>query len=125
MNNDEEFDQFKRFVLGFKYIIIGNLNGQPCENNRFQPFKFSMDGYNECVFLKSTCNDNGQILHNHGTPKSDITCSCDYTRGYAFVNKPNNTCYCNPRYEDCSCYKKSCRENEVLTAGKNNCPILI
>lgn len=79
-----------------------------------------MDGYSACVFLKSTCIEEGQILHSHGTTKTDITCRCDYTRGYAYVKMPNNTCYCNPSYEDCSCYKKSCRKYEVLTAGKYN-----
>lgn len=79
-----------------------------------------MDGYSACIFLKSTCNEEGQVLHSNGTTKSDITCRCDYTEGYAFVKIPKQICYCDPIHEDCSCYKMSCGEDEVLTEGKHN-----
>lgn len=79
-----------------------------------------MDGYSKCVFSKSTCTEEGQILHSNGTTKTDKTCRCDYTKGYAYVKIPKTTCYCDPTREDCSCYKKPCGENKVLTAGKQN-----
>ncbi|VDI09723.1 Hypothetical predicted protein [Mytilus galloprovincialis] len=105
---------------GFKYVISGNLNGEPCNRTRYQPFKFSMDGNSDCVFLKSMCSEDGQIVYSNGTTKTDITCRCDYTRGYNFVKIPKHTCYCDPSREDCSCYKKPCGDHEVLTADIHN-----
>lgn len=81
-----------------------------------------MNGNSKCVFLKSICTEDGQILYSDGTTKTDVTCRCDYSRGYAYVNIPKHTCYCDPLSEDCSCYKKSCGDNEELTAGKHGFP---
>lgn len=105
---------------GNKYIIRGDIDGEPCEKNRYQPFKFQTDGYNKCIFEKSVCNEEGQIAQNSGNTTADTSCRCDYTKGYRFVIEPTNKCYCRPTHEDCSCYKKKCRNNEFLNPSKYN-----
>ncbi|XP_052078392.1 uncharacterized protein LOC127716270 isoform X2 [Mytilus californianus] len=100
---------------GYKYVVSGNINGKPCNVVRFQPFKFKTDGNSRCVFQKSLCTEEGQVDFNNGTTVSDSTCRCDFTRGYAFVSTPKDLCFCVPSNEDCSCFKKPCRENEILT----------
>lgn len=104
-------------ISGYKYVVSGNINGKPCDLERFQPFKFKTDGYSRCVFEKSVCNEEGQVNLKNGTTISDRTCRCDYTGGYAFVTKPANICFCVPSQEDCSCFKKHCKEKEILTPG--------
>ncbi|CAC5422988.1 unnamed protein product [Mytilus coruscus] len=104
---------------GNKYIIRGDIDGEPCERNRYQPFKFKTDGYNECIFEKSVCNEEGQIVQNSGNTTADTSCRCDYTKGYGFVIGPTHKCFCNPTQEDCSCYKKKCNKNEFL--NPNTC----
>ncbi|CAC5398077.1 unnamed protein product [Mytilus coruscus] len=99
---------------GNKYIVRGDIDGEPCEKTRYQPFKFRTEGNSKCIFQKSACSEDGQIIHNNGNTTSDITCRCDYTRGYGFVIKPKHTCFCYPTEEDCSCYKKKCNTNELL-----------
>lgn len=116
-----------RIFLGYKYIISGNINGKSCEKNRFQPFKFGTNGNSECIFKKTTCNGEGQVIYGNGSSTTDISCRCDYTKGFAFVQKPRNVCYCNQYEEDCSCFKKLCYEKEILTPGmlmERLCPIV-
>ncbi|CAC5420917.1 unnamed protein product [Mytilus coruscus] len=105
------------FRKGYKYVVSGNINGKPCDLERFQPFKFKTEGNSRCVFEKSVCNEEGQVNLKNGTTISDRTCRCDYTDGYAFVTTPANICYCVPSQEDCSCFKKPCKEKEILTPG--------
>lgn len=105
------------FLLGYKYVVSGNINGKPCNVPRFQPFKFKTDGNSRCVFQKSLCTDEGQVNFNNGTTITDSTCRCDFTSGYAFVSTPKDRCFCVPSSEDCSCFKKLCRDNEILTPG--------
>ncbi|CAC5355471.1 unnamed protein product [Mytilus coruscus] len=99
---------------GHKYIIRGDIDGEPCEENRYQPFKFRTDGNNKCIFGKSVCNEEGQIVQNTGNTTTDTSCRCDYTNGYGFVVEPTRKCFCHPTQEDCSCYKKKCSNNEFL-----------
>ncbi|CAC5376602.1 unnamed protein product [Mytilus coruscus] len=122
---DENTSKYKEFCRskedfhqpGYKYVVSGNINGKPCDLERFQPFKFRTEGNSRCVFKKSVCVDEGLIYFKNGTTISDRICRCDYTRGYAFVTSPTNICHCVPSEEDCSCYRKSCKEKEILTPG--------
>ncbi|CAC5425689.1 unnamed protein product [Mytilus coruscus] len=43
------------------------------------------------------------------------TCGCNSSKGYRFVIKPRNNCFCIPSEEDCICYKVTCNE------GDNQC----
>lgn len=54
------------------------------------------------------CDDEGQIIHNPGSPSTDTACRCDYTKGYAFISSPANRCFCIPSEEDCSCFRVTC-----------------
>lgn len=90
-----------------------------CDENYYQPFKYSSSYGNTCVFLKSVCNDVGQIESTDRRTTSDITCRCDYRFGYSFVINPKTPCFCAPSEEDCSCYYKECGREQVLTPGKH------
>lgn len=105
------------YYSGFKFVMRGNLDGDACTEDRYQPYKFKTNGSSRCIFEKSACLEDGQILHDNRNSLIDRTCRCDYTNGYAFVRNPKNSCYCIPSEEDCSCYKKSCSSNTVLTPG--------
>lgn len=96
----------------------GQPDFTPCETNRFQPIYLWSNVSGHCTFKKSQCAEDGQILFNNGSTEKDRSCRCDYTRGYAFITKPKNECFCNLSHEDCSCYKKYCTYNKVLTPGK-------
>ncbi|CAC5375757.1 unnamed protein product [Mytilus coruscus] len=98
--------QFQR--PGYKIVWSGNFDGQTCDTKRYQPIShFNLDGSN-CIFQKSSCNGEGQITVEDGSPRTDRRCRCDYRRGYAFVSEPSNKCNCIPSNEDCSCYLKHC-----------------
>lgn len=97
----------------------GSFDGIPCDKNHYQPFKYSSSHGDSCVFLKSACNEEGQIESTDRWPTtSDRTCRCDYRFGYNFVSQPNKHCVCVPSEEDCSCYFKECDKDQVLTPGK-------
>ncbi|CAC5358298.1 unnamed protein product [Mytilus coruscus] len=99
---------------GYKFVIVGNLDRRKCESTRYQPFTFSTNGRKTCIFEKTFCSEEGQIISNNGSTKVDRQCRCDYTRGYDFITKPNNGCYCVPSMEDCSCYQKPCPLGFIL-----------
>ncbi|CAC5415466.1 unnamed protein product [Mytilus coruscus] len=100
---------------GYKFIVRGNLDGSQCNETRYQPTKFWTNGSSECIYKKSNCSEEGLIIHAKGNSTSDTTCRCDYTKGYAFVNRPKGECFCDPTVEDCSCYRKPCNKSHVLT----------
>lgn len=104
---------------GYKFVIRGGLDGKLCDDAYFQPIKFWTNGSNECIFLKSDCTDEGQIISYEGNSTSDRTCKCDYTKGYAFVTEPNDGCTCFHGGQDCSCYKKLCKHSEILSPDYN------
>lgn len=106
------------YFKGNKYILRGDIDGEPCIENRYQPFKFKTDGNNACIFQKSFCNEEGQIVANNGTTAADTSCRCDYTKGYVFVVDPTNKCFCHPTLEDCSCYEKKCDKNQFLNPSE-------
>lgn len=85
-----------------------NFNKARCNYNRYQPFTFSTDGSSACVYKKSFCNAEGQFPFNKGSFENDTRCGCNVSKGYTFVTKPRNKCYCIPLEEDCSCYKPTC-----------------
>lgn len=99
-------------------MFSGGIDRVPCEHNRFQPFTFSTNGNDECVYAKSICSLEGQVVSNDGESDIDTSCTCDYTYEYAFVREPAAKCKCDPFIEDCTCYKKLCPPNSVLSPGK-------
>ncbi|XP_063430348.1 uncharacterized protein LOC134712574 isoform X2 [Mytilus trossulus] len=105
-----------------------------CVSSRYQPRPMFTYERNECWYEKSSCTEEGQIIFSNGSATNDRTCRCDYTKGYAFISTPINTCYCVPSKENCSCYKKEClNKKEVLNADyvcstvKDNetCPVIV
>lgn len=103
---------------GEKYVITGRRRNVDCSAGTFQPFLFWSNASSDCVFIKSNCHEHGQVLYDNGSTQMDRSCRCDYTRGFDFIVKPNNPCYCIPSIEDCSCYKTTCVVTQKLTPGK-------
>ena len=110
---------FSLFFSGKKRLRSPGINVEDCSNNRYQPFIFTTNGNSDCVFLKSFCEEEGQVIANNGTSSTDGSCRCDYTRGYVYVTPPSDICSCVPSSEDCNCYLKPCANDEKMTAGKN------
>lgn len=104
-------------LIGYKFVIRGSIDGSQCSRNMFQPIKFWTNGSSDCIFEKTLCEEEGQVVFENGNPKNDRSCRCDYTKGYAFVKKPNHKCFCEPRTEDCSCHIKKCSTLSILTPG--------
>ncbi|VDI74723.1 Hypothetical predicted protein [Mytilus galloprovincialis] len=100
---------------GLKYVISGTFRNVRCSEGRYQPVRFWSNQSSVCMNLKSKCNGFGEIVYNNISSINDATCRCDYTRGYAFVSKPRNKCFCVPLEEDCSCYIKECSTNTSLS----------
>lgn len=99
--------------------MSGGRRKKECSLDKYQPFLFWSNITHECFFSKSKCSDMGQIVYNNGTTETDSQCRCDYKKGYDFINKPVNKCYCVPSREDCSCYKKTCSGTQILSPGKS------
>ncbi|VDH92744.1 Hypothetical predicted protein, partial [Mytilus galloprovincialis] len=95
---------------GRKAVLRGGIDAEFCSKERYQPFpiRFYTNVSTHCLFLKSFCHEDGQVVYDHGNRNADITCRCDFRRGYDFLIKPNNTCFCKPPQEDCSCYLTTC-----------------
>lgn len=93
---------------GGKLVLRPFKDFAECDLHRYQPLVFTTAGNSDCVYQKSKCNEDGQVVFNNGTVVRDIRCRCDYKNGYTFVTKPKNLCYCIPSEEDCSCYKTKC-----------------
>ncbi|XP_052078024.1 uncharacterized protein LOC127715961 [Mytilus californianus] len=102
---------------GLKVVILGGLNGKMCSSNRYQPFMFWTNGSSECIFQKSVCSEEGQIIETDELTRKDISCRCDNTRGYSFVLQPKDITFCVPSQEDCSCYIEQCPAGHILNAG--------
>ncbi|CAC5425080.1 unnamed protein product [Mytilus coruscus] len=101
---------------GFKVIIRGAVDGEHCDWNFYQPFKFNSSGNSRCVYKKSVCTEKGQVIYRKETnTTTDNLCRCDYTRSYDFIHRPQHRCYCVPSIEDCFCYSKICSSNEYLS----------
>ncbi|CAG2235183.1 unnamed protein product [Mytilus edulis] len=95
---------------GRKHVLRGGLDADICSSERYQPWPitFYTNVSTNCIFLKSACNEEGQVVYEYGNRSTDTTCRCDYTSGYDFIVKPRNQCFCVPSKEDCSCYLKMC-----------------
>ncbi|XP_052086073.1 uncharacterized protein LOC127723463 isoform X2 [Mytilus californianus] len=94
--------------IGSKLVFQPLFNLAECNAERFQPFVFTTHGHSECIFRKSKCVEEGQVIFNNGSSSNDVACRCDYTKGYAFVTRPKNICFCIPFEEDCSCLRVTC-----------------
>ncbi|XP_076084530.1 uncharacterized protein LOC143055281 [Mytilus galloprovincialis] len=94
--------------IGSKLVLQPLFNLAECDTGRYQPIVFTTHGNSECIFSKSMCADEGQLVFSNDSSSADTACRCDYTQGYAFVTRPTNRCFCNPSDEDCSCYKSTC-----------------
>ncbi|CAG2209729.1 unnamed protein product [Mytilus edulis] len=108
---------------GRKAVLRGGIDAEICSVERYQPFpiKFFTNASTNCIYLKSFCNEEGQVAYDPGNRNTDTTCRCDYRRGYDFLVKPNNPCFCKPLLEDCSCYLKTCSNSSyILSPGKIN-----
>ncbi|CAC5395810.1 PARP10_14_15 [Mytilus coruscus] len=95
---------------GMKIILRGNLDAGPCSEERYQPgqMKYLTNVSSECIFSKSQCYEEGQMLYDRGSPTQDVKCRCDFTQNYDFICRQNASRYCKPSEEDCSCFKKQC-----------------
>lgn len=106
------------FLLsGLKYVISGTFRNVECSYRRYQPIRFNSNENSDCLFSKSACNGIGQIVFDNRSTIVDATCRCDYSRGYVFVSKTQNPCFCTPSEEDCSCCITKCPNNTVLSSG--------
>ncbi|XP_052103505.1 uncharacterized protein LOC127736989 [Mytilus californianus] len=101
---------------GRKIVLSPAINEIDCKDDRFQPIPFTTNSFTDCLFGKSKCNEEGQVLISDGSTIMDRTCRCDYRNGYAYVTQPKDKCFCVPSQEDCSCFSKHCKENEMFSA---------
>ena len=98
-----------------------NLSFDSCRNDRYQPRKFWSYEHNKCVYKKSLCSEEGQLIYSNGTYIVDRSCHCDYTKGYVFVKPPRHQCYCVPSREECGCILKQCpNKTYVLSPGNSS-----
>ncbi|XP_076084378.1 uncharacterized protein LOC143055120 [Mytilus galloprovincialis] len=97
-----------RSSIGSKLVFQPLFNLAECNSGRYQPIVFTTHGNSECIYSQSKCTEEGQVVFSNGSARTDNTCRCDYTKGYAFVTRPKNSCFCNPSYEDCSCFRDTC-----------------
>ncbi|CAC5390359.1 unnamed protein product [Mytilus coruscus] len=106
-----------------KNVLRGGLDADICSSERYQPWpiKFYTNISTNCIFLKSVCNEEGQVVYGEGNRNTDTTCRCDYTSGYNFLVKPRHICFCVPSEEDCSCYLKTCPDSSFKLAPDYEC----
>lgn len=95
-------------------MIRGNPDRDKCSKGTYQPYKHRNFKSSDCVYKKSLCNEEGQVMHDKGNNTDDPTCRCDYRKGYDFVVKPRNKCYCYPSTQDCSCYIRQCDNTDTI-----------
>lgn len=109
------------FVISFPgtYAILNNIyiNDEVCIPQQFQPFVILSTDANKCIYTKDLCAEKGQVIFNNGTASENSRCRCDYRKGYLFVTKPQNICYCDPVQEDCACVLADCKYNKELNSG--------
>ncbi|CAC5410613.1 TTN [Mytilus coruscus] len=115
--------RIKLFITGRKAVLRGGIDADICSVERYQPFpiRFYTNASTNCIFLKSVCNEEGQVVYGHGNRNTDTTCRCDYRRGFDFLVKPNNQCFCKPLQEDCSCYFKTCSNTSQVLSHDYQC----
>ncbi|XP_052089507.1 uncharacterized protein LOC127726240 [Mytilus californianus] len=101
---------------GEKYVITGRLRNVDCSSERYQPFPLWSNVSGVCLFRKTLCEGEGQVVFDNGTLISDGACRCDYTNGYKFIQQPKQNCFCIPSAEDCSCYISKCAIGSILSS---------
>ncbi|CAC5404652.1 unnamed protein product [Mytilus coruscus] len=108
---------------GRKAVLRLGIDADICSKERYQPFpiRFYTNASTNCIFLKSFCNEEGQVVYDHGNRNSDATCKCDYRQGYDFLVRPNTPCFCKPSQEDCSCYLKICSNSSHILSPDYKC----
>ncbi|XP_063428737.1 uncharacterized protein LOC134711787 isoform X2 [Mytilus trossulus] len=89
----------------------GNLNSEICSEGEFQFNSSWSNEQSRCLFEKSLCNEEGQIIYSDENSIRDRRCTCDHTNGYKFTTYPINRHYCVPFDEDCSCYRDMTQED--------------
>ncbi|XP_076084523.1 uncharacterized protein LOC143055275 [Mytilus galloprovincialis] len=111
-----------RSRIGSKLVFQPLFNLAECDAGRYQPIVFTTHGNSECIYSKSKCADEGQVVYSNGSSSADTACSCDHANGYSFVTRPKNSCFCKPSEEDCSCVRVTCtnlpRVDQCITDGK-------
>ncbi|CAG2209599.1 unnamed protein product [Mytilus edulis] len=111
-----------RSSIGSKLVFQPLFNLAICIADRYQPVVFTTHGNSDCILRKSECAGEGQVVYSNESSSKDITCRCDYTKGYTFVSRPKNTCFCKPSTEDCSCFRVKCSnlssDYECITDGE-------
>ncbi|VDI45275.1 Hypothetical predicted protein [Mytilus galloprovincialis] len=101
-----------------QYVVSVYPNSESCRDYaRYQPFPLGSNAGSDCVFQKSTCSEEGNILFHHGSPKKDLSCRCNFQLGYGFVNEIQNKWNCVPSQDDCSCYLKHCLAGHRFISG--------
>lgn len=108
-------------IIGKKSVLRGGIDAVFCSVERYQPFPLRLytNASTNCIFLRSLCNEEGQVEYDNGTRNRDSMCRCDYRQGYDFLVQPNKPCFCKPSVEDCSCYYKLCvNSSQILSPGK-------
>ena len=122
MSSMDNFPRLKNEQIpfeGLKVILRGGFDIGPCKDGRYQPFIYWTNVTSGCVYRKSMCSEEGQVVYNDTDHTADTTCRCDYTKGYTFVTRPRNSCFCKPTEEDCSCFRYVCKgSSEVLSQGR-------
>ncbi|XP_052072647.1 uncharacterized protein LOC127710728 [Mytilus californianus] len=115
--NKENCNGPKTEPPGDKTVVnSGNFDTESCLLMRFQPFSFSTSQGNNCIYKKTMCIEEGQLIYSNGTSVYDRKCRCDYTKNFSFVSaKRVDMCSCDPTTEDCSCYTKLCSIGQILT----------
>lgn len=94
----------------------GITNGN-CSEQRYQPIVFFAKTSTDCMYIKSTCEEEGQLVVSNRKGYQDRQDKCDFKAGYSYIIHPRNPCACIPSEEDCSCIRKHCNNSEVLSAG--------
>ena len=105
-------------IKGFKSVKSGSRDAEECSNGSFAPLPSWSNASNECIYLKSKCTEEGQVVYDSESTKTDATCQCDYKSGYKFMVEPAEKVWCRPWTEDCTCYIHKCPEGNILTSGK-------
>ncbi|VDI32310.1 Hypothetical predicted protein, partial [Mytilus galloprovincialis] len=105
-----------------KLVFQPLFNLAECDAERYQPIVFTTHGNSECIYSKSKCADEGQVVYSNGSSSADTACSCDHANGYSFVTRPKNSYFCKPSEEDCSCVRTTCtnlpRDYQCITDGE-------
>ncbi|XP_063414937.1 uncharacterized protein LOC134696902 [Mytilus trossulus] len=112
----EQCDKNPDYVTrGEKYVVTGRLRNVDCSSERYQPFPLWSNVSGVCLFKKTLCKGEGQVVFDNGTLISDGACRCDYTRGFKFIQQPKHNCFCIPSTEDCSCHISKCATGSILS----------